>query len=311
MAACRTVGDTGRTSTPQEDAMPSVTEHLLAAVADDVDDARVAHAARRLAAAAGLPLRVAHVAAVELATALDPLHAPSPMLGPGRAPVAYTAEMPEIAERRAREVLARVGVEDEEGEVLVGEPVGALLERMTDHRPWALVVGSHGRGVLRTAVLGSTSRALTRDAPCPIVAVPPGAGEPFAGGPLLCALERPGPRADVLLAAAATVGDRLDRTLVLVHVQPYGDGTRDVAADLEAARGLLGDRDVHTELLWGRPADELRVFAVKTHADAIIVATRGLRAMRTVLSGSVATELTAAAPCPVIVVPPPRRFERA
>jgi nucleotide-binding universal stress UspA family protein len=284
--------------------MSSASEHVLAAVADDLDAGRVAQAARRLAEAGGLPLRVAHVAAVELATAVDPLHAPSPMLGPGRAPVAYTAEMPEVAERRAREVLARVGADDEEGEVLVGEPVSALIERMTERRPWAAVVGSRGRGVLRAAVLGSTSRALMREAPCPVVVVPPEAGEPFTGGPVLCALERPGPRGDAVLAMAAAVADRLGRKLVLVHVQPAGDGRRDVVAELEAARSVLGNRDVDIELRWGRPADELRVLAGKTEADAILVATRALRAVRTVLSGSVATELAAAAPCPVIVVPP-------
>ena len=34
------------------------------------------------------------------------------------------------------------------------------------------MVGSHGRGAARAALLGSTVHDLVRDAPCPVVVVP-------------------------------------------------------------------------------------------------------------------------------------------
>lgn len=48
----------------------------------------------------------------------------------------------------------------------VAEELGATL----------LVVGSHGRGGVKRALLGSVSRDLAGNAPCPVVVVPPGTG---------------------------------------------------------------------------------------------------------------------------------------
>ncbi|MGJ7440471.1 universal stress protein [Aquipuribacter sp. MA13-6] len=53
--------------------------------------------------------------------------------------------------------------------VVQGSPVDALLEHATGAR--LLVVGSRGRGALRSAVMGSVSRDVLHRAPCPVTVV--------------------------------------------------------------------------------------------------------------------------------------------
>jgi nucleotide-binding universal stress UspA family protein len=56
--------------------------------------------------------------------------------------------------------------------------------------------------------------------------------------------------------------------------------------------------------LQGAPADAL-VQAIEAECAAfLVVGTRGRGAMRSVLLGSVAHEMLAVSPCPVVVVPP-------
>ena len=57
---------------------------------------------------------------------------------------------------------------------LEGPPAMTLAEASADVD--ILVVGSRGYGPIRSALLGSVSRALTKSAHCPLVVVPRGAG---------------------------------------------------------------------------------------------------------------------------------------
>ena len=68
------------------------------------------------------------------------------------------------------------GLADVRGELLTGRPVDALLARAAELD--LLVVGSRGYGRIRGVVLGSMSRRLAEDSPCPILVVPQPALEP-------------------------------------------------------------------------------------------------------------------------------------
>ena len=123
---------------------------------------------------------------------------------------------------------------------------------------------------------------------------------------------------------AARVADRLARDLgarlMLVHGAPiappvmYGvpfDNEAFQRQAMEDAGKLLNDvaascavDDVSCRTELGSPIEVLTRVLEQEDADFLVVGTRGRGAMRSVLLGSVAHEMLAVSPCPVIVVSP-------
>lgn len=56
-------------------------------------------------------------------------------------------------------------------EVLTGDPQGLLLESIERHGCAAVVMGSHGKGLVRRAWLGSVSQGLLQESPVPVTIV--------------------------------------------------------------------------------------------------------------------------------------------
>jgi nucleotide-binding universal stress UspA family protein len=79
-----------------------------------------------------------------------------------------------------------------------------------------------------------------------------------------------------------------------------------VAADAEAAlertATALGDTTVTTRVERGAPGVVLCDLAAELGADAIVVGSRGLGAIRRALLGSVSSYVVNNAPCPVVVI---------
>ena len=123
---------------------------------------------------------------------------------------------------------------------------------------------------------------------------------------------------------AARVADELARDLgarlVLVHGTPvapsvmYGvpfDNDAFQRDAMEDARRLLEDvaracsaEEMSQRAEFGSPVEVLVRVIEDEHADLLVVGTRGRGAMRSVLLGSVAHEMLAVSPCPVVVVSP-------
>jgi len=55
--------------------------------------------------------------------------------------------------------------------VLFGHPYGEILDYATRERIDLIVMGTHGRGALGRAVLGSVAERIVRTAPCPVLTV--------------------------------------------------------------------------------------------------------------------------------------------
>ncbi len=74
------------------------------------------------------------------------------------------------AERTIEQTIDKLGVRAKH-HVLVGTPGVALAEFAKDGDFNLIVVGSHGSGVLKRMLLGSTSHYLVQHAPCPVLVI--------------------------------------------------------------------------------------------------------------------------------------------
>jgi nucleotide-binding universal stress UspA family protein len=213
--------------------------------------------------------------------------------------------------------------------LLEGSPADALIETAEREGAEMLVVGSRGRGSLRSAVLGSVSRELAARAPCPVVVVP--SGEPAetasrgedADASVVCGIDG----SDQALAAAALAGrlaTRLGSRLVLVHarqnlraVAAYPGArstTPPVTGQEDSVQGLVNKVMENAQQAAGvssvgvvepgPPAQVLETVADRENGRLIVIAARGVGALRAALLGSVAADLPAAASRPVVVVSP-------
>jgi len=64
-----------------------------------------------------------------------------------------------------------------ERRVIPGDAADRILEEARREGADLIVVGSRGRGAVRSALLGSVSTSVAREAPCPVVLVPEGVVE--------------------------------------------------------------------------------------------------------------------------------------
>jgi nucleotide-binding universal stress UspA family protein len=102
----------------------------------------------------------------------------------GRTPSGGEDRQALLAERRERAQATLATVAEDAGigatadlKVLAGDPARALIEETKGAEDASLiVVGSRGQGAIRSAILGSVSSQLVREAPCPVVVVPGVAG---------------------------------------------------------------------------------------------------------------------------------------
>jgi len=114
-----------------------------------------------------------------VATVMDTVD-PSVMTGvsgfgtPSVSPQEYVESI-DARQDAARAVLERaahaLGVPGIETELLEGEPARAIVDLAVELGATALVLGTHGRGALKRAVLGSVSDHVVRNAPCPVLVV--------------------------------------------------------------------------------------------------------------------------------------------
>jgi nucleotide-binding universal stress UspA family protein len=134
-----------------------------------VDDSRGAREAVRVAAnlseRLGRCLLLVHVARVTRSA-----HARGIPYGHGES----QEEEMKAAARVLREITEEYGLDARaESRLRVGDPVERLVEVAEEQRAVMVVVGSRGRGPLKSALLGSVSAGLAAKAPCPVVVVPP------------------------------------------------------------------------------------------------------------------------------------------
>ena len=190
-----------------------------------------------------------------------------------------------------------------------------------------LVVGSRGRGGFRSLLLGSVSQQCAHHTPCPLVIVRGVVHEPGTDSNTIVVGVDGSPDGEAALRWALEEADRRGGRVLAVHawslpngyeLAPYSALT--VHRDkLEAgARTLLHDavqcgRVRHpgvecAELTAEGPAARLLLETAKG-APLLVVGSRGRGGFAGLLLGSVSHQCAHHAPCPVAIVPSPRRSD--
>jgi len=208
-----------------------------------------------------------------------------------------------------------------ERRVVKGRPATAILDVARSFEPDLIVLGSRGRGLLTTMLLGSVSAEVVDQAHCSVlVARSRGASRlvvatdgsdvaraipdllsswgAFRGAAVETISVAPRPdRSFDLLAEAYTLGNHRPDD----ERQGLLDRHRRIAEEMAqqlAERGFVATSSV----LAGDAAHEIIAAARRRGADLIVTGTRGLHGVERVILGSVARNVLLHAPCSVLVV---------
>ena len=214
----------------------------------------------------------------------------------------------------------------EEARLLEGSPAARLMETVSGGEVDLLVVGSRGRNTIRSSILGSVSRSLATNAPCPVVIVPESAGDPDEDRSpeesIVCGVDG----SEHAVAAARVAGDlaqRMECRLVVVLALP---GVKDFVSYpgarlttpslsaqpdarirqaeeiVEAAVAAAASETATGVVESGSPWDVLESVADRETGQLLAVAARGQGALKAALLGSVAARLAASARRPLLVL---------
>lgn len=252
--------------------------------------------------------------------------------------VVHAVEEPvEEAQELLESLRARLPAADDTGVRLVeGSPADRLIEVADDEDAELLVVGSRGRGAIGSAVLGGVSRRVARDARCPVVVVPPAvsiaAREGNGEGAVVCGVDGSG-HAVTAAQVAGRLAERLGGRLLVVHARqdlkavvsyPGARSTTPPVTGQEDAVRRQADRvveeaveavEVDVEAIGlvepGAPAGVLAAVADREDARLIVIAARGMGAVRAAFLGSVTTALATSATRPVVVLSEPAELALA
>jgi nucleotide-binding universal stress UspA family protein len=275
--------------------------------------------------------------ALDLALAWSGALGPGPRDGPAEVRVfhvVWTVEQADDPGRTSRVLVPRLEREVAEARERVGEPVlshvtvevvageneaEAIAGHARRERLELLVMGTHGEGGVKRALLGSVAGSVARRAECPVLLVPPGLWRQAQSPGLRRTLVAVDFGGESVRAAEWTVRHFApEAEHVLAHVvdlpQPPrflagSDGRRREAARsarkgarhrLEELAGSL--ERVRVVVDEGRPADRLRRMAADVRADVVVVGAHGEHGALRDLLGTTAERLIHRAGLPVLVV---------
>jgi nucleotide-binding universal stress UspA family protein len=195
-----------------------------------------------------------------------------------------------------------------------GSVTTELLKLIDELKAALLVIGTRGHHGLERLLEGSVAEEAFRQAPCPVLIVPPAAGEQ-PRIPIHTVLFPTSFSQNSLRAApyAFSLARRHRARLILLHVLPESPGAAEAdlvqlrAAGEERLRALLPAKggptlEPYFYVEFGPVAERIVRVAVENHADLIVlgIATTGLAA--THLAEGEAYKVVGAATCPVLTI---------
>ena len=210
--------------------------------------------------------------------------------------------------------------------VTTGHPAEAILAVAAQACPALIVMGSRGMKAMGSLLLGSVTRAVAINSPCPVLVVKP--PQDVRMGPLKVLFATDGSacarETEKLLVSIAFPGDT---ALTAVYVSPstymeipdrfylemderikkitehmMEKEMKHAEEVLEQARIFLKDkfRNVSVLMKSGDPSEQILQAARETQADVIVLGSRGMRGVRGML-GSVARNVLGHSECSVLI----------
>ncbi len=215
---------------------------------------------------------------------------------------------------------SKIGLELTEVFVERGSPYAEIVRRAENYGADFIVVGSHGRGGLARAILGSVAERVSRHAHCSVLV----ARQPPATGTVLVATDLSDPSLPAL-EAGATAAKRRDARLVVVSVLEWAGIASTAAGGLIGGVPVLPPVEVREEVrstlrasleqallrvgatgevrvLEGSAATEIVACADELGAELVIVGTHGRTGLARLALGSVAERVIAGAGTSVLAV---------
>ena len=193
-----------------------------------------------------------------------------------------------------------------------------------------IVMGTHGRRGFKRLLLGSVAETVLREAPCPVLTVPPqapaGASQEVTFKRILCPIDF-SESALQALGFALDLARQADGLVTMLHVLEWlaeeaprvsthlniPEYRRSLAADAEARlRLLVADEsrtwtEIDNVIVFGRAYREILRAADEKPADLIVMGAQGRGGVGRALFGSTTQQVVRGAPCPVLTVRGPLR----
>jgi nucleotide-binding universal stress UspA family protein len=193
-----------------------------------------------------------------------------------------------------------------------GNIVEVLLRLVREHAIDLLVVGTRGHVGVKRMLLGSVAERIFREAACPVLVVPPSAGERGRVFRILYPTDF-SQRSLQAAAYAFSLARHYRAKLILLHVVE-GASVHSVA-DLNRRRGGVEQRlkksvlgkvelELKPELAveFGEPAQRIRKVASEWQVELIVLAVRRAKPTTSHLAEGTAYKVVRQSPCPVLTV---------
>jgi nucleotide-binding universal stress UspA family protein len=211
--------------------------------------------------------------------------------------------------------------------VVEGRVVAELLGRARSWPADLVVMGTHGRGGFERLVLGSVTEKVLRQAPCPVLTVPPPAAGVHPEGSVLfrrivCPVDF-SPASLAALGHALKLAEESCADLHVLHVVEWlaeedpmahvagfdvPEFRRHLQRDAESRLAKLVPDEArnwckpHELVTRGRPWREILRVAEEQDAELVVMGVRGRNPVDLALFGSTTQHVVRGARCPVLVV---------
>jgi len=230
-------------------------------------------------------------------------------------------------ESTARDVAAfihsAIGAHPAQLRMTDGDVVSEIVRLATGLPADLLVMGTHGISGFKQLLLGSVTERVWREAPCPVVTVPPRVAprspDAVSLATVICAVDF-SPSSTRAVAYATSIAKRASGRLILFHALEWlddeveapssGVDTKELPTSEDDARQGLEElltadaraSDPELVVSHGSPAGEILRLVRESGAGLIVLGVHGRNVLDRTLFGSTAQRVVRESPCPVLTV---------